>query len=141
MAIFKFLKGDSSRISMDITPFHEGYAYFTPDDGDFYIDAIVNGEQKRIRINPNSDGGSVKPVDAVLLASKWESGRQVLTIPGVTENTNGIVGLSQDVTDGQMEAARNAAMYVCGQGTNSVTVAVFGETPQIDIPVVAILMS
>ena len=54
MALFKILKGDSSRISTDVTPFHDGWAYFTPDDGGFYIDSEDNGEQKRHRINPNT---------------------------------------------------------------------------------------
>lgn len=53
MALFKILKGDSSRVGTDTTPFHEGYAYFTPDDGGFYIDAVSGGSNKRIRINPN----------------------------------------------------------------------------------------
>ena len=29
MALFKILKGDSSRISTDVTPFHDGYALTT----------------------------------------------------------------------------------------------------------------
>ena len=54
MALFKIMRGDSSRISTDVTAFHDGYAYFTPDDGGFYIDAEYNGEQKRYRIKRNS---------------------------------------------------------------------------------------
>lgn len=52
MALFKILQGPSSRIGTDITPLHEGYAYFTPDTSGFYIDAQVNGELQRIQINP-----------------------------------------------------------------------------------------
>lgn len=52
MAIFKILKGDSSRISKDVTPFHDGHAYFTPDDAGFYIDSLDDGVENRIRINP-----------------------------------------------------------------------------------------
>lgn len=140
MTIFKFLKGDSSRISLEKTPFHEGYAYFTPDDGCIYIDTIVNDEQKRIHVNPNN-GGTGKSIYATLLASEWVLEKQVLTIPGVTKDTNGVIGLPQNTTKGQMEAAKNAGMYVCDQGNGYVTVAVIGEAPQIDIPVVAILMS
>lgn len=55
MSLFKILRGPSSRISMDTTPFHDGYAYLTPDDGGFYIDAEYNGEQKRIRINDDEE--------------------------------------------------------------------------------------
>jgi hypothetical protein len=56
MSLFKILRGDSSRISMDVTEFHEGYAYFTPDDGGFYIDAIADDEQKRIRVSGAKSG-------------------------------------------------------------------------------------
>lgn len=52
MALFKILKGHSSRIDMGIPPFHDGYAYFTANDGDFYIDSEDNGKQKRIHITP-----------------------------------------------------------------------------------------
>ena len=39
MALFKILRGDSSSLtSQDL---HDGYAYFTPDDGRFYIDVAL----------------------------------------------------------------------------------------------------
>lgn len=53
MSLFKILRGDSSRISPAVTPFRDGYAYFTPDDGRFYIDAIVNNTNNRVCINPS----------------------------------------------------------------------------------------
>ena len=52
MSLFKILKGSSSRIDLNTTDFHDGYAYFTPDDGGFYIDSDDNGSEQRIRINP-----------------------------------------------------------------------------------------
>lgn len=52
MSLFKILRGNSARISTDVTAFHDGYAYFTPDDGGFYIDAeLEDGTEKRIKIN------------------------------------------------------------------------------------------
>lgn len=139
MALFKILKGDSSHIDLETTPFHDGYAYFTPDDGGFYIDAEVNGEQKRIRINPQNSGSSTAKT-STLLASGWSGGQQTLTIEGVTADSNGVIGVTQDITDVQMEAAKNAELYVCAQGDATLTVAVFGETPTCDIPVVVILI-
>jgi hypothetical protein len=139
MALFKILKGDSSRISTDVTPFHDGYAYFTPDDGGFYIDSEDDGEQKRHRINPVNSGGSTA-VSATLLSGGWSSGEQTLQISGVTAESNGVIGLSQSVSDAEMEAAKNAELYVCGQGTGTITVAAYGETPTRDIPVVVILL-
>lgn len=53
MALFKILSGPSSRISTDVTPLHEGFAYFTPDSAGFYIDAQNGGNLQRIRINPD----------------------------------------------------------------------------------------
>ena len=44
--LFKILHGDASRISTDITPYHEGYCYVTH-DGDFYVD--MNNE--RVKLN------------------------------------------------------------------------------------------
>lgn len=139
MALFKILKGDSSRISTDVTPFHGGYAYFTPDDGGFYIDSEDNGEQKRHRINPVNSSGSTA-VSATLLSGGWSSGEQTLQISGVTAESNGVIGLSQSVSDAEMEAAKNAELYVCGQGTGTITIAAYGETPTRDIPVVVILL-
>lgn len=139
MALFKILKGDSSRISTDVTPFHDGYAYFTPDDGGFYIDSEDNGEQKRHRINPVNSSGSTA-VSATLLSGRWSSGEQTLQISGVTAESNGVIGLSQSVSDAEMEAAKNAELYVCEQGTGTITIAAYGETPTRDIPVVVILL-
>lgn len=53
--LFKPMRGSSARISTDVTPFHDGWAYFTIDDGKFYIDAVdENNAQKRICINPDN---------------------------------------------------------------------------------------
>ena len=48
--LFKILKGNSSRISTEVTPFHDGWAYFTSDDSGFYIDCEDGGVQKRHRV-------------------------------------------------------------------------------------------
>ena len=42
--LFKILKGDKSRISLDITPFHEGWCYVTTDGG-FYVDMNIGTEE------------------------------------------------------------------------------------------------
>lgn len=136
--LFKILKGSSERISMDVTPFHDGWCYFCSDDGGFYIDSEDNGVQKRTRINPAS--GRSKAVEATLLASGWSSGQQTLLISDVAADTNGVIGVAQNISDAQMESAKSAELYVCAQGDGTLTVAVFGETPTRDIPVVLILL-
>ena len=136
MALFKILKGDSSRIDTNTTPFNEGFAYFTPDDGGFYIDALVGGTQKRIRINKPST-----PISATLLASGWSSGQQTISVTGVTASSNGIIGLSQSATSAQLEAARDAELQITGQGNGTVTITANNGAPSVDIPVVVILIA
>ena len=40
MALFKILRGDSSRLSF--VALNDGFAYFTPDNGRFYIDVALD---------------------------------------------------------------------------------------------------
>lgn len=137
MALFKIVKGDSSRIDTSITNFHDGYVYFTSDDGGLYIDSEYNGAQRRIRINPAV--GSVA-ITATLFASGWVSGQQILTVNEVRADTNGIIGVTQSITYEQMEAAKSAELYVYAQGNGTLTIAALGDTPTCDIPVVIILI-
>ena len=141
LALFKILKGESSRISTEITPFHEGYAYFTPDDGGLYIDSSDNGVNKRIRVtSPGAGGAGSTAVYSTLFASGWVNSEQTISVAGLTENTNGVIGISHDITDEQLEACGNAGLYVCGQGNGYLTIALNGNTPPCDIPVVVILL-
>lgn len=138
MALFKILKGDSSRIDTNTTPFHDGYAYFTPDDGGFYIDSEDNGTQRRIRINPVQQAGeeaNFLVVTASLRASDWQNGSQVLQVPQVTSHSNGMIGMPQNVTSEQVTVAKAAGLYISGQGEGVLTISAFGKVPQIDIPV------
>lgn len=139
--LFKILQGDSSRISTDITPLHPGWCYFTRDDGRLYIDSANEdgSNPKRTCINPNRDGASVT-VNGVLTKNGWAGGRQTLLVPGLKANQNGIIGIAQDVTDSQMAAAKEAEIHVCHQMDGALTVAVFGDVPTVDIPVVTILL-
>lgn len=81
MALFKILKGSSSRIDTSITPYNEGYAYFTPDDGGFYIDAEVDKKGKRIRINEPIDNQSLSFKESPTLEN-ITSGEKLSTLFG-----------------------------------------------------------
>ncbi len=65
MALFKISRGDSAKLLADMTtvPFTEGHAYFTPDDPGFYIDALVDGAQKRIRISQKETVAAEQPAN------------------------------------------------------------------------------
>lgn len=95
MAIFKTLRGDSSRISTETTPFHDGYAYFTKDDGGFYIDATMDdGTEKRVQVNPKSES-----VDVTLLAAAWTNNQQTVAVAGLGANQNGTISQAKNLTE------------------------------------------
>lgn len=50
MALFKVYRGVASKLPPEL---HDGYAYFTTDDGKFYIDTA----SKRTLINPDPQDG------------------------------------------------------------------------------------
>lgn len=68
MALFQILRGKAANLASKA--FHDGYAYLTPDDGAFYIDAETDGEQKRIHINPKPD---LQEITADEVQSTWDS--------------------------------------------------------------------
>ena len=141
MSLFKPLQGDSSRISLDITPFHNGWAYFTPDNGGFYIDCEVNGEQKRIRVkSPSEGGGSSSAIYGTLRADAWQNSQQKLLVDRLTATQNGVIGVTHNITDEQLQACANGGLYICDQGEGYLTIAISGDTPPCDIPVVVILL-
>lgn len=132
---FKILEGDSSRISLDVTPFHNGWCYYTKDDGGLYIDSLgENGKQNRRQINP-----ARKTVDAVLPADGWVDHTQTLTISGLSAYTDGIIGVSQSLTEEQDEAAQNALLKITGQSGDTLTITAAGDLPACDIPVSLLL--
>lgn len=79
-------------------------------------------------------------VAATLTVAGWSSGQQTLSIAGLGATQNGVIGLSQSITDEQLSAASEAEMYICGQAAGSVTIAANGTVPTCDIPVVVILL-
>ena len=114
MALFKILKGDSSRLATQKAK--EGFCYFTPDTGRFYIDISGDGTTdaeigtSRIPLsggvpafgiattNDNSTGsnlvfaiGADKQSDGTLVALR---NNPVIYVPGATENTSGVVTAS-----------------------------------------------
>lgn len=136
MSLFKVLRGDSTRIDTETTPFHDGYAYFTPDDAGFYIDAEVAGAQKRVRINQPT-----RTVGATLLAAGWSTGTQVISIDELTAQDNGMISLIESATDAQRAAGAAADLRIVSQSAGALTVEAHGVVPSIDIPVTVVIFS
>lgn len=73
MALFKIFKGLSSNLGADseakTVATHEGYAYFTPDDGKFYID-ITNDEDPVIGNYQNEISEDGRPANRICINQK-----------------------------------------------------------------------
>ena len=153
MAQFNIAKGDSSRISTDITPFQEGRFYLT-NDGGLYVDAVVNGENKRIHLNPTTGvtsfkgrAGAVTPQDGDYTADMvgarpdtWTpSADDVGAMPAVSGGTTGQVLTKtasgqewSDAPDGLSISAVSATLYsnnwTQSEGKYTQTVQISGVT-------------
>ena len=84
-----------------------------------------------------------KALTGTLLASGWSNTApysQVITISGVTANTNGVIGVADTATRSQYEVAAGANLRKIAQSTNSVTIMAYGEKPTVDIPIEIIVL-
>lgn len=83
-------------------------------------------------------------ITGVLSASAWSGVdspfTQTLAVAGLTANQNGTISVAQNATIEQRDAARMAMLAVIGQTDGALTIAADGEMPDIDIPVVVILL-
>lgn len=79
-------------------------------------------------------------IAVTLQASAWVDGVQTLTVSGLAANGNGIISVAPSATAEQRAAARSAMLSVTGQAAGELTIAADGTVPEIDIPVVVILL-
>lgn len=133
MALFKIMRGSSSRL--ESVEFHDGYAYYCTDDGSFYIDAVVSGENKRTKINPKTS-----MISATLTSSGWSNGSQTISVSGLASDSNGIIDLASTATAAQRTAAEDAQLTISSQSAGSLTITANGTVPSVDIPVAVILI-
>lgn len=120
-------------------------------------DASTRFQEWREKINGTENSNMVKidtalgtmaqksgKVVGTLLASAW-SGidspfTQTLAVEGLGADQNGTISVAQNATIEQRDAARMAMLAVIGQTDGALTIAADGEMPDIDIPVVVILL-
>jgi len=65
---------------------------------------------------------------------------QTILVEDLGENQNGTISVAHNATFEQREAAREAMLCVTGQSDGTLTISADGEMPDIDIPVVIILL-
>lgn len=83
-------------------------------------------------------------ITSALLASAWVGTdspfTQELVIEGLDTTQNGTISISHNATVLQRDAARNALLSVIGQEAGKLVIAADGEMPNVDIPVVVVLL-
>lgn len=80
-----------------------------------------------------------RSINTTLTVQGWTNNQQVVSIPGLRVDQNGVVGLSQDISQVEREAAGGADMYACAQAEGSLTIALGGDKPTCDIPITIVL--
>lgn len=92
----------------------------------------------------NTKADSSKPIIGTLLASAWAGVdspfTQELAVEGLSAAQNGTISVAHNATITQREAARNALLSIIGQADGTLTIVADGEMPEVDIPVVVILL-
>lgn len=120
-------------------------------------DASTRFQEWREKINGTENSNMVKidtalgtmaqksgKVVGTLLASAW-SGidspfTQTLAVEGLGSDQNGNISVAQNATIEQRDAARMAMLSVIGQSEGQLIISADGEMPEVDIPVVVILL-
>ena len=120
-------------------------------------DASTRFQEWREKINGTENSNMVKidtalgtmaqksgKVVGTLLASAW-SGldspfTQTLAVEGLGADQTGNISVAQNATIEQRDAARMAMLSVIGQSEGQLIISADGEMPEVDIPVVVILL-
>lgn len=125
--LFKILHGDESRISLDITPFHEGWAYVTH-AGNFYIDmnvgTVESPNNQRIKLNAkNADTLGTHTADEFILEADIDDILAQAQISS-TQVTHGENSLS-DIIDAMSNT--DLSNYYTKDEVNNTAVVVLAE--------------
>ena len=138
MALFKILRGGAETLKKQ--PLHDGWAYFTPENGQLHIDVVGEvggkdyGEGERILV---AGRGSAIILDRTLYANSWDENTQTIYYEDLNGNYEAIVKLndSNGLDFSVVAAAAKADIKVSISGT-TVTFTANGNVPTVDIPLI-----
>ena len=102
MALFKILRGNSSKINFVDNPFRDGYCYFAADTGLFYIDyEDANKNQLRIPLN-SADSMSIIDQNSGAPLKLWYG--TAAQLPPENEREENTIYFTTDDESGDIEA-------------------------------------
>lgn len=139
MALFKILKGKHNKL--DAQSKTDGWAWFTPDNGSFYIDALNADETTvdRIQINPKSI--VIETEIYGFGSSLWDLDNKIFPIVNeqITENYNGYITINSKDFNLTRQAAL-ANFHIINYEDGSLFIQAKGTLPIDTIPVVITLV-
>lgn len=92
---------------------------------------------------PMGPGVTIESVTVTLRADGWIGNgpfAQSVAVPGLTDQGNGLAGVSPNATFAQRNAARRAALYLTNQAAGSLTLTADGVKPPVDLPIAVTLL-
>lgn len=136
MALFKILRGGVS--TLDNQPLNDGWAYFTPEDGKFYIDVVgeVGGKNYNKRVTV-AGGGSAIIANRTLFANSWNDNVQTMSNEKLEGEHKAIIQLDEtnELDFSVLAAAAKADINVSING-QIITFTANGDVPTVDIPII-----
>ena len=110
----------------------------TGDGKKTYTQLPFNDEAIYNALNGKCDASNA--VQVTLTAAAWNDGQQTVSVNGLKINQNGIASLPQNYSVAVYEAVIAAQLFVSAQGNGTLTFSCNGDVPQIDIPILVILL-
>lgn len=107
------------------------------------INGNVNSNMIKIDTALGEKANLSVAINATLLASAWSENApyiQTIAVDGLKADSNGVISIAQNVTSEQIEIVCDAALYISGQADGSLTITANGDKPNVDIPVIIILL-
>lgn len=131
MALFKILRGKSSNLTQDNEKAFkkDGYAWFTTDDGYFYIDSARDEDNQiidRILINPRP-----KVIDISIKASDWINGEYIIQDETISVNAEGFISFNNESFE--IASAIAKANFQYSYNNSAHIIKCLGDIPQCDI--------
>lgn len=112
-----------------------------PVEGDYIpvIDSADNEKMKKFPATALKTNNSA-PVAVTLTVDGWSNGSQSVAVEGLGAGKNGVIGLAQNITKEQRDAAIDAELYIRSQNGGTLVIGAYGTVPVVDVPLSILLI-
>lgn len=108
------------------------------------MNGLVNSNMEKIDEILAEKAIQSQSIQATLSSSDWTwtgtTYSQTLSIEGLTSETNGVIGVGQNLSAEQMDAVYMGELMVGAQADDALTIFANGDKPYCDIPVIIIIL-